>query len=60
MNFSMEDFIEEVRSRPAIYDITSPEYSDRSYKRILWAEICQKFTLNWNLLDEDSRDAVGK
>ncbi|XP_075234532.1 uncharacterized protein LOC142332151 [Lycorma delicatula] len=60
MNFSMEEFIEEVRIRPAIYDITTPEYSDRSFKKVLWTEICQKFTVNWNQLSEDDRDTIGK
>ncbi|XP_022197445.2 uncharacterized protein LOC111054683 [Nilaparvata lugens] len=59
-NVHMDQFIEEVRMRPAIYDTTMAEYCDRSYKRHLWMEICEKFNPDWSTLEEEQREAIGR
>lgn len=37
--FNTELFIDEVEKRPAIWDMTSSDYSDRNLKRRAWEEL---------------------
>ncbi|XP_049878510.1 uncharacterized protein LOC126375565 [Pectinophora gossypiella] len=43
----IEEFIDEVESRPAIWDSRSDKYSNKIEKKKAWEEICNKFIENF-------------
>lgn len=43
----IEEFIDEVESRPTIWDSRSDKYSNKIEKKKAWAEICNKFIENF-------------
>lgn len=43
----VEEFIDEVESRPAIWDSRSDKYSNKIEKKKAWEEICNKFIENF-------------
>lgn len=43
MAFDTERFIAEIESRPAIWDISSDEYTNRNLKKRSWEEVVQIF-----------------
>lgn len=42
-NFDTELFIEEVKSRRAIWDMASPDYKNRVLKRTAWQQLVELF-----------------
>ena len=53
--FDCEILISELKKRPALYDKTLQEYSDRSLKDKLWEEICKTLIINWGQLSKVER-----
>jgi hypothetical protein len=41
--FDMELFILEIQERPALWNSTLKEYSDKKLRKAMWEEIVQKF-----------------
>ena len=48
--YDCEILISEIAKRPAVYDSSIKEYSDKSFKDRLWGEVCEAVVLsgaNW-------------
>jgi len=43
--------ISEIEKRPALYDWSMKEYSDKSFKDRLWGEVCEAVVSEWSHLD---------
>lgn len=55
-----EDFISEVESRPAIWDIKTDDYSNKVVKTNAWQEIITKFVPDFNEKSMDEKNRIGK
>ena len=58
--FDTEGFIAEVEKRPAIYDLHSEEYNDRTAKARAWDEVCEIMVPKWHALSELDKNAEGR
>lgn len=58
-NFDSERFILEVHDRPAIWDISCKEYSDRDLKKKCWLELVNTFNNKENATEADLNE-LGK
>jgi hypothetical protein len=43
-SYDTELFIEEVKNRPAIWDMESAEYTNRTLKRVAWQQLVEMFS----------------
>jgi hypothetical protein len=43
VDFDIEKFILQVKQRPALWDLSSDEYSNKNIKKIMWEEITMGF-----------------
>ena len=59
-SFDTELFIQDVKKRPALYNIKLKEYSNKILKKELWTEICQLFIENWSRLSDKDKSEKGK
>lgn len=57
---STENFIEEIRIQPSIWDLNSSEYSNRMEKVKAWEKICCKVVPNFTNLDSNEKNKKGK
>lgn len=55
-----EQLIYEVQHRPVLYDVTNPDYSDRTKKFRCWEEICESIFFNWPDLTSAEKNSRGK
>lgn len=53
--FDTQKFIIEVEKRPALYNKSILEYSDKDLKEELWIEVCEAIVSNWRQGGEDGR-----
>jgi hypothetical protein len=57
--YDCEILISEIERRPALYDCSTKEYSDKSFKDRLWGEVCQAVVSDWSQLDgQEKRENV--
>lgn len=54
-----ERFIQCVEMRPALYDKSLKEYSDRHVNKEKWAEVCQEMVENWSELTSKEKTIKG-
>lgn len=55
-----QKIIVEVQKRPALYDTTLRQYSDRNVKNKLWEEVYHNVVNNWMTLSEAEKKKKGK
>ncbi|KAK8386106.1 hypothetical protein O3P69_010672 [Scylla paramamosain] len=54
--FDTEKFICEIKLRPAIWDVRSKSYSNKTEKTKAWEEICSSFIDNFEALEKDEKN----
>ncbi|XP_062525718.1 uncharacterized protein LOC134199257 [Bombyx mori] len=54
-----QKIIVEVQKRPALYDTTLRQYSDRNVKNKLWEEVYHNVVNNWMTLSEAEKKKKG-
>ena len=52
--------ISEIERRPALYDCTLKEYSDKGLKERLWGEVCEAVVSEWSQMDGPEKREKGK
>ncbi|XP_057662534.1 uncharacterized protein LOC130902880 [Diorhabda carinulata] len=57
---SVENLIEEVEKRPALYKKSLKEYSDANMKKKLWEEVCEAVVVDWNSLSAEEKTNKGR
>ncbi|XP_054278395.1 uncharacterized protein LOC128996894 [Macrosteles quadrilineatus] len=57
LNLNVEKFIECVKARPSLYDMSMKEYRDAEIKMKLWEEIGQELFDDWNTHPDSNRVA---
>jgi len=57
---SIENLIEEIEKRPALYKKQLKEYSDINLKKKLWEEVCEVVIPDWNELGGQEKTKQGK
>ncbi|XP_031764057.2 uncharacterized protein LOC113514524 [Galleria mellonella] len=57
-SIDVEQFIQEIKSRPVLYDKSLPEYTNRRRKEDMWLEICSKIIPDWESIDEREKDII--
>ena len=60
MTFDSEKFICEIEKRPAIYDVTSKNYSNRLIKAKCWSEVGETMYEDWECMTLEDKDQKGK
>lgn len=55
-----EKFIELIRERPAIYNKSLPEHSNRIAIQKYWTEICEQIIVEWEKLKPKEKSEKGK
>ena len=58
--FDTQKFICEIELRPAIWDIRSKSYSNRTEKTKAWEEICSDFIENFEALEKNEKNKEGR
>ena len=58
--YDCEVLITEIELRPALYDCSLKEYSDKSLKEKLWGEVCEAVEVEWSQLDGAEKRGKGK
>ena len=53
--FDTEKFICEIELRPAIWDVRSKSYSNKTEKTKAWEEICSSFFYNFEALEKNEK-----
>jgi hypothetical protein len=53
--YDCEILISEVERRPALYDCTLKEYSDKVLKERVWGEVCEAVVSEWSQLDNPEK-----
>lgn len=56
----MEQFIEEIRNRPSLWDSSSELYANRQLKKDNWSELCATFFPDFSEKDENEKAQIGK
>lgn len=59
VNLDIEEFITEVHNRPALWDMTHKDYSDRIKRKQSWEEIIEHFGVGRELTLDD-KNKLGK
>lgn len=57
--FDTEKFIVEIEQRPALYDVSSKEYSNKNIKAKCWFEVCEAMDEHWANLSIELQDQKG-
>jgi hypothetical protein len=57
--FDTEQFIVEVQRRPALWDSSTDDYSNRVIRKKSWNELCELFIPNFNSKTGPEKSAVG-
>lgn len=58
-DFDTELFIGEVQRRPALWDSSTDDYSNRVIKKNSWNELCELFIPNFNIKTGPEKSAAG-
>jgi hypothetical protein len=58
--YDCEILISEIEKRPALYDCSIKEYSDKNFKDRLWGEVCEAVVSEWSQLDGREKREKGK
>ena len=58
--FDTEKFIWEIELHPAIWDVRSKSYLNKSEKTKAWEEICSSFIDNFEALEKDEKNKNGR
>ena len=58
--FDTERFICEIELRPALYDVTSREYSNKSVKAKCWFDIGEAMFEDWHFMSPEQQDYKGR
>lgn len=58
-NEKVEELIDEVQKRPALYKKDLKQYSDINVKKRLWEEVCEVLISNWAELSVNERKEQG-
>jgi hypothetical protein len=58
--YDCEILILEIEKRPALYDCSIKEYSDKGFKDRLWGEVCEAVVTEWSQLDGPEKRGKGK
>ncbi|CAH1981145.1 unnamed protein product [Acanthoscelides obtectus] len=58
-NEKVEELIDEVSKRPALYKKDMKQYSDINVKKKLWEEVCEALISNWGKLSANERKDQG-
>ena len=58
--YDFEKLISEIEKRPALYDCSLKEYSDKVLKNRLWGEVCEAVVSEWSELDSPEKREKGK
>jgi len=58
--YDCEILISEIQKRPALYDCSLKEYSDKVLKDRLWGEVCEGVVSEWSQLDGPEKREKGK
>jgi len=58
--YDCEMLISEIEKRPALYDCSMKEYSDKNFKDRLWGEVCEAVVSGWSQLDDQEKREKGK
>lgn len=58
--FDTEKFIVEIEQRPALYDVSCKEYSNKNIKAKCWVEVCEAMEEDWANLSTELKDSKGK
>ncbi|CAG4981296.1 unnamed protein product [Parnassius apollo] len=58
-NEKVEELIDEVQKRPALYKKDLKQYSDVNIKKKLWEEVCEVLISNWAELSVNERKEQG-
>ncbi|KAG8278126.1 hypothetical protein J6590_027385 [Homalodisca vitripennis] len=58
--FDTEKFILEVEKRPALYNVHSEEYSDRTLRTKCWDDLGEIMFTNWDKMTPVEREVAGK
>ena len=58
--YDCEVLISEIEIRPALYDCSLKEYSDKGLKDRLWGEVCEAVVSEWSQLDSPEKREKGK
>ena len=58
--YDCDILISEIEKRPALYDYSLKEYSDKGLKDSLWGEVCEAVVPEWSKLDSPEKRAKGK
>jgi len=58
--YDCEVLILEIEKRPALYDCSLKEYSDKGLKDRLWGEVCEAVVSEWSQLDSPEKREKGK
>lgn len=56
----VEQLIDEVEKRPALYKKSLKEYSDANLKKKLWEEVCVAIVDNWTNLQNKEKIEQGR
>lgn len=59
-NVDVELFIEEVKTRPVIWDVSHEDYKDRIKKQSAWENICEAIIENFSQKTENEKNATSK
>jgi hypothetical protein len=49
--YDCEILISDIERRPALYDCTLKEYSDKGLEEKLWGEVCEAVVSEWSQLE---------
>jgi hypothetical protein len=58
--YHCEILISEIQKRPALYDCSLKEYSDKVLKDRLWGDVCEAVVSEWSQLDGPEKREKGK
>lgn len=57
-NFDVELFIDQIEKRPTLWDMSSPDYSNRILKRNAWEELVLMYSNDGD--SEEKKKTLGK
>nr|CAD7579283.1 unnamed protein product [Timema californicum] len=59
-DINTEQFIDEVRKRPSIWDSSSEDYKNKHVRRNMWAEVCEVLFPGYNKMGNIEKVNIGK
>lgn len=59
-NINTEDFISEIELRPAIWELSSDDYTNKITKKNAWEEVIRKFCPEFERKSNAEKNNIGK